>query len=217
LSIAWWDLHIGTRFNVYLASGWLDMIGVFVYGSWNLFGFGVDFTIWPYIDFSCNFLDLVLTQGQKSLHVDTFDKCSHLEYTSIHIILMPLGSSISNSAKVRIVNRRSYRFMLCSSKDFSITKMVSSNMFLYSLEWQLKRNWSFKQQRKICVWLLLEPLKLTISMVSLSKCGALQIPLGLKRSCFCSYTFHFSLHFLVTCLSFIGFPFFIISSYWLAW
>jgi hypothetical protein len=168
LSIAWRDLHIGTRFNVYSASGRLDMIGVFVYGSWNLFGFGVDFTIWPYIDFTCNFLDLVISQGKKGLHVDTFDKCSHLDYTSIHIILVHLGSSISNSAKVCIVNRRSCRFMLCSWKDFSITKMVSSNMLLYSLEWQLKRNWNFKQQRKIYVWLLLEPLKLTISMVSLS-------------------------------------------------
>jgi len=94
--------------------------------------------------FSCNFLDLTVSQSPQGLSCDIFDKRSQAEYAGIEMIKMPhVHSNISMTAKLG-VNSQFYRFLrLCSCKKFFVFQMVSPIVFLkakgYPLQVLLKR------------------------------------------------------------------------------
>jgi hypothetical protein len=55
--------------------------------------------------FSCNFLDLAVSQSPQGLSCDIFDKCSQPEYEGIEMIRMPhVHSNISMTAKLGVIN-----------------------------------------------------------------------------------------------------------------
>jgi hypothetical protein len=95
--------------------------------------------------FSCNFLDLTVSQSPQGLSCDIFDKRSQPEYAGIEMIRMPhVHSNISMTAKLGVINSQFYRFLrLCSCKKFFVFQMVSLIVFLkgkgYPLKVLLKR------------------------------------------------------------------------------
>jgi hypothetical protein len=82
--------------------------------------------------FSCNSLDLTVSQSPQGLSCDIFDKCSQLEFAGIEMIRMPhVHSNISMTTKLGVINSQFYRFLrLCSCKKFFVFKMVSLIVFL---------------------------------------------------------------------------------------
>jgi hypothetical protein len=82
--------------------------------------------------FSCNFLDLIVSQSPQGLSCDIFDKRFQPEYAGIEMIRMPhVHSNISMTAKLRVINSQFCRFLrLCSCKKFSVFQMVSLIVFL---------------------------------------------------------------------------------------
>jgi hypothetical protein len=82
--------------------------------------------------FSCNFLDLTVSQSPQGLSCDIFDKRSQPEYAGIEMIRMPhVHSNISMTAKLGVINSQFYRFLrLCSCKKFFVFQMVSLIVFL---------------------------------------------------------------------------------------
>jgi hypothetical protein len=82
--------------------------------------------------FSCNFLDLTVSQSPQGLSCDIFDKRSQPEYAGIDMIRMPhVHSNISMTAKLGVINSQFYRFLrLCSCKKFFVFQMVNLITFL---------------------------------------------------------------------------------------
>jgi len=82
--------------------------------------------------FSCNFLDLTVSQSPQGLSCDIFDKHSQPEYAGIEMIRMPrVHSNISMTVKLGVINSQFYRFLrLCSCKKFFVFQMVSLIVFL---------------------------------------------------------------------------------------
>jgi hypothetical protein len=117
----------------------------FMYLSQDSFGSG----IYPktscelnctYKGFSCNFLDLAVSQSPHGLSCDIFDKHSQPEYEGIEMIRMPhVHSNISMTAKLEVINSQFYRFLrLCSCKKFFVFQMVSLIVFLKATGYLLK-------------------------------------------------------------------------------
>jgi hypothetical protein len=90
--------------------------------------------------FSCNFLDLTVSQSPQGLSCDIFDKRSEPEYAGIEMIRMPhVHSNISTTAKLGVINSQFYRFLtLCSCKKFFVFQMVSLFVFLKAKGYPLK-------------------------------------------------------------------------------
>jgi hypothetical protein len=72
--------------------------------------------------FSCNFLDVNVSQSPQSLSFDIFDKPSQPEYACIDMIRMPhVHSNISMIAKLTVINSQFYKFLrLCNCKKFFV-------------------------------------------------------------------------------------------------
>jgi hypothetical protein len=82
--------------------------------------------------FSCNFLDLTVSQSLQGLSYDIFDKRSQPEYAGIEMIRMPhVHSNISMTVKQGVINSQFYIFLkLCSCKTFFVFQMVTLIVFL---------------------------------------------------------------------------------------
>jgi hypothetical protein len=82
--------------------------------------------------FSCNFLDLTVSESPQGLSCDIFDKRFQPEYAGIEMIRMPhVHSNISMTVKLGVINSQFYRFLrLCSCKKFFLFQMVSLIGFL---------------------------------------------------------------------------------------
>jgi len=90
--------------------------------------------------FSCNFLDLTVSQSPQGFSCDIFDKRSQPEYAGIEMIRMPhVHSNISMTTKLGVINSQFYKFLrLCSCKKFFVFQMVSLIVFLKAKAYPFK-------------------------------------------------------------------------------